>query len=138
MARRDIYHELVKTALINDGWEITDDPYQIKVGGIYQEIDLGAERLIAAERESEKIAIEVKSFVDKSHLTSFHEALGKFRNYRRALRKKEPERVLFLAVPENVYNKFFQKPFIQEAVIEEELRLIIYSIQEENIVSWIK
>ena len=138
MARRDIYHELVKTALIKDGWEITDDPYQIKVGGIYQEIDLGAERLIAAERESEKIAIEVKSFVDKSHLTSFHEALGKFRNYRRALRKKEPERVLFLAVPENVYNKFFQKPFIQEAVIEEELRLIIYSIQEENIVSWIK
>ena len=138
MARRDIYHELVKTALINDGWEITDDPYQIKVGGIYQEIDLGAEKLIAAERESEKIAIEVKSFVDKSHLTSFHEALGKFRNYRRALRKKEPERVLFLAVPENVYNKFFQKPFIQEAVIEEELRLIIYSIQEENIVSWIK
>jgi XisH protein len=82
MARRDIYHEHVKEALINDGWEVTRDPYQIKVGGIYQEIDLGAEKLIAAEREKDKIAVEVKSFIDKSPLTSFHEALGKFRNYK--------------------------------------------------------
>jgi nicotinamide riboside kinase len=118
MARRDIYHEHVKEALINDGWEVTHDPYQIKVGGIYQEIDLGAEKLIAAEREKE--------------------ALGKFRNYSRALRQKEPDRILFLAVPENVYNKFFQKPFIQEAVIEEELHLIVYSTTEAIIISWIK
>ncbi len=138
MARRDIYHEHVKEALINDGWEITHDPYQIKVGGIYQEIDLGAEKLIAAEREKDKIAVEVKSFIDKSPLTSFHEALGKFRNYSRALRHKEPERILFLAIPENVYNKFFQKPFIQEAIVEEQLHLIVYSTTEANIVSWIK
>ena len=137
MARRDAFHEHVKIALANDGWLITHDPYKIKVGGVYQEIDLGAEKLIAAERNDEKIAIEIKSFLNKSHLADFHEALGKFRNYRRALRKKEPERRLILAVPETVYNKFFIKPFIQEAIIEEELHLLVYSTVETIIVSWI-
>ncbi|NMG60676.1 XisH protein, partial [Geitlerinema sp. P-1104] len=27
MPARDIYHEQVKTALIREGWTITDDPY---------------------------------------------------------------------------------------------------------------
>ena len=138
MARKDIFHEHVKRALEADSWIITDDPYKIKVGGIYQEIDLGAERLIAAEREHEKIAVEVKSFIDKSPMSNFHEALGKFINYRRALRKKEPNRVLYLAIPEPVYNKFFSKPFIEEAVVEESLYLIIYSIEETKITLWIK
>lgn len=29
---KDIYHELVKQALINEGWEITHDPYYLSVG----------------------------------------------------------------------------------------------------------
>ena len=62
MARRYFFHEHVKQALINDGWIITHDPYKIKVGGIYQEIDLGAEKLIAAERDNIKIAVEVNGF----------------------------------------------------------------------------
>lgn len=138
MARKDSFHDQVRTALENEGWLITDDPYKIKVGGIYQEIDLGAEKLLAAERGIEKIAVEVKSFIDKSHMASFHEALGKFRNYRRALRKIEPDRMLFLAVPEPVFNKFFSKPFIQEAILEEELHLIVYGVVEPIIVSWIR
>ena len=55
---RDIIHNLVKNALINDGWNITHDPYPVKVGGFEMEVDLGAENLVAAEREGEKIAIE--------------------------------------------------------------------------------
>ena len=55
---RDIIHNIVKNALINDGWSITHDPYPVKVGGFEMEIDLGAENLVAAEREGEKIAIE--------------------------------------------------------------------------------
>lgn len=138
MARKDVFHEHVRKALEKEGWLITDDPYKIKVGGIYQEIDLGAEKLFAAERGTEKIAVEVKSFLDKSPLSDFHEALGQYSNYRRALRKKEPERVIFLAVPLPVYTTFFSKPFIKEAVVEEDLKLIVYSIIEETIAAWIQ
>ena len=62
---RDKYHDHVKEALIKEGWKITHDPYKIKVGGRKAQIDLGAEKLIAAEKENELIAVEVKSFLEK-------------------------------------------------------------------------
>lgn len=58
------------------------------------QIDLGAERLLGAQREGEQIAVEVKSFVAPSAVSEFHTALGQFLNYRVALKIKEPQRLL--------------------------------------------
>ncbi len=63
---KDFYHDNVRIALEKDGWKITDDPYRMKIEEIGYEIDFGAEPLIAAEKEENKIAIEVKSFVGAS------------------------------------------------------------------------
>jgi hypothetical protein len=68
MARRDLLHESAKHALQKDGWLITHDPYILPFGLSVVEIDLGAERLIAAERGTERIAVEVKSFLADSTL----------------------------------------------------------------------
>ena len=59
---KDIYHDIVKNAVIKDGWEVTHDPMTLldKPLKIDYEIDLGAEKFIAAERGTEKIAIEIK------------------------------------------------------------------------------
>ena len=74
---RDIYHEHVKEALIKDGWTITHDPYYLDVGNSSPvEIDLGAERLISAERDSEKIVVEIKSFLNRSLTYDFYGAYG--------------------------------------------------------------
>jgi hypothetical protein len=62
MPAKDIYHEVVKNALIKDGWQITHDPLLIRLTKKKLYVDLGAERLIAAERNTEKIAVEIKSF----------------------------------------------------------------------------
>ncbi len=59
---RDKFHQEVRQALIKDGWTITDDPLYIKVGKIPIHIDIGAEKLIGAEKEGEKIAVEIKTF----------------------------------------------------------------------------
>lgn len=59
---RDIFHNNVKEALIKEGWAITNDPLSFKVGNVSVQIDLGAERLIAAERGTDKIAVEIKTF----------------------------------------------------------------------------
>ena len=59
-------------------------------------------------------------------------------NYREALDKQEPERVLFLAVPDNVHETFFKKQFILEILQKFELKLITYNIETEEIVKWIK
>lgn len=105
----DRFHQVVKTALKSDGWTVTHDPLEIKVGGVDMEIDLlGAERLLAAERGHDKIAVEVKSFLARaSAISEFHTALGQFINYRAALRREDPDRILYLAIPNLVYHTFF-------------------------------
>lgn len=60
---KDKFHECVKNALIKEQWKITHDPLELQVGRVDMEIDLGAERIIAAERQGDKMAVEVKSFL---------------------------------------------------------------------------
>ena len=100
MPTKDIFHDAVKNALEKDGWIITEDSIYLDFGGVEIFIDLGAEKLIAAEREGEKIAVEIKSFVGGSAISQFHTALGQFINYRTALSQEEPERELYLAIPQ--------------------------------------
>lgn len=63
---RDVFHDQVKEALTKDGWEITHDPYPLTHLKRKMEIDLGAEKIIAAEKDSVKIAVEIKSFLSHS------------------------------------------------------------------------
>jgi hypothetical protein len=133
---KDLFHDVVKTALIKDGWQITDDPFFVKVGGVEFFIDLGAEKLFAAERNGEKIAVEVKSFINTSSISDFHVAIGQFINYRVALKVADPERKLFLAVPNTAYKTFFQKEFPRMVIQEYQIELFVYDIKNEVIVSW--
>ncbi|AUT01413.1 fatty-acid oxidation protein subunit alpha [Nostoc sp. CENA543] len=137
MSAKDIFHEVVKIALHKDGWQITHDPLLFNVGGVKMSIDLAAEKLIAAERKDEKIAVEVKSFLERSSaISEFHTALGQFINYRAALRRRDPERVLYLAVPLTTYRTFFQLEFPQEMVEENRVKIIVYDVENEVIVEW--
>ena len=136
MVARDRFHDAVKLALEKDGWRITDDPLSFRFGGIDVHIDLAAERLIAAERKGEKIAVEVKSFLEASVVSAFHTALGQFMNYRAILRRKEPERALYLAVPTIIYDDFFQRKFTQIVIEDYQLSFIVYDVVTEEIVLW--
>ncbi|MFK0731193.1 MAG: element excision factor XisH family protein [Gloeotrichia echinulata HAB0833] len=136
MAARDLFHSVVKDALIKDGWQITHDPFMVDYGDVQMQIDLDAERLIAAIKDKEKIAIEIKSFIKPSAISEFHTALGQYLNYRRALRVQEPNRILYLAIPNQTYDEFFRLRFIQEGVEEFQMRLLIYDIEDRTIVAW--
>ena len=134
---KDRFHQVVKIALAKDGWNITHDPFPIKVGGVEIEIDLGAERLLAAERGDEKIAVEVKSFLaTASAISEFHTALGQFINYRAALRRENPDRILYLAIPNLVYNSFFQLEFPASMLKENSVKIIGYDTELEQILLW--
>jgi XisH protein len=137
MGAKDLFHNAVKVALQKEQWVITDDPLKLEVGGTKLEIDLGAERLLAAERQGEKIAIEVKSFLGDSPLTDYHAALGQFLNYRLALEINEPERTLYLAIPLNVYEAFFQREFAQLSIERYQIKRIVYDPKNEVITQWI-
>jgi len=138
MASRDKFHEIVKQALIQEGWTVTDDPLQLKYGGIDLFVDLAAERLITAEKENEKIAVEVKCFLSDSITYEFHSAIGQCFNYKIILKEIQPDRVLYLAVPSEVYHSYFESMFAQKIINEMELKIIVYDSEEEMIEKWIK
>ncbi|MGF2037768.1 MAG: XisH family protein [Nostoc sp. CmiVER01] len=137
MSARDRFHELVRTALEKEGWIITHDPYHIDLGFVDFYIDLGAELLLAATKDEEKIAVEIKTFLAASTISEFHTAIGQFINYRIALEDDDPERRLYLAVPLDVYKRFFRYPFIQTVIVRNKIPLLVYDTEKQEIAEWI-
>ncbi|MEH1809679.1 XisH family protein [Nostoc sp.] len=136
---KNVFHLQVKKALIKDGWIITHDPFTIRVSeAIKLQIDLAAENAIAAERNTEKIAVEIKSFIADSDISEFHTAFGQYLNYSQAIEEKEADRVLYLAVPIETYQDFFQLSFVQRTLDRYQVKLIIYDPKREEIRLWIK
>jgi XisH protein len=136
MPAKDFFHKTVKTSLEKDGWTITDENLFIEVEDVDFYIDLTAEKILVAEKTGKKIAVEVKSFLGASDVTEFHSALGQCLNYRSALRLTEPDRTLYLAIPEDVYKEFFIRRFIQRVIVEHQLKLLIFNPTQEEIVQW--
>ncbi|NJN10524.1 MAG: fatty-acid synthase [Richelia sp. RM2_1_2] len=100
MPAKDFYHDIVVAALIDDGWEITDDPLILSYGGRELYVDLGAEKTtIAAQKDNLKIAVEIKSFLKPSPVRDLEEAVGQYGVYQSILTDIASERILYLAVP---------------------------------------
>lgn len=137
MSARDKYHELVRQALQQDGWTITDDPLILEAGRRKVQVDLGAERLLGAEKAGEKIAVEIKSFTGISALQDFYNALGQFNFYQFALERKMPERILYLAVPSDVFEEFFSEDFIESLLKRYQVRMFVYQTSHPKIEAWI-
>ena len=134
---KDIFHDVVCSGLEKEGWTITDDPLFLRLGDAKIYIDLGAEKLLAATKEDEKIAVEIKTFVNDSVMFSFHVAVGQYINYQVALDNLDPSRILYLAVPEVIYDTFFQSILVQSVLEKHQINLIIYDPESEVIVRWL-
>jgi len=101
-------------------------------------IDPGAERLtISAEREGERIAVEIASLVADSPVRDLQEAVGQFVVYRALLSQVEPERALFLGVPTRVYDSVLSEPLGQLVAADVRLRLLVFDPQPPKVVRWI-
>ena len=134
---KDKIHYFVKEALIKNGWKITHDPYYLKVLDVEQEIDLGAEEIVAAEREGKKIAVEIKSFLKGSFINEFHRVLGQYLNYEMSLEEQEPDRELYLAISSFVYENYFHKAAIKKAIKKYSIKIIVLDIENQDFTSWI-
>ena len=136
MAAKDRFHDAVKQALLKDSWVITADPLILKIDKVKFEVDLAAEKVFAAEKAGQKIAVEIKSFLNPSAVADFHSALGQFLNYRLGLQMTEPDRTLYLAIPIDIFESFFQERFTQEAIKQYQVKLIVYEPIQEVIIEW--
>jgi len=136
MPAKDIYHEIVKNALIKDGWTITHDPLKLKWGVKDMYVDLGAERLVAAEKGGQQIAVEIKSFVGLSEVNDLENAMGKYVVYHSVMTRTEPNRVLYLAVHQEAFSDVFEDPLGKLLLEDYGVRLIVFDSQKEEILKW--
>ena len=125
MPALDHYHEHVRNALVKDGWIITDDPLILQLGERTWYMDYGAERLLAAERGVEKIAVKIKAFRNPSPIADLEQAIGQYSLYEDVLRLVE-------AVTE-----IFSEPIGQLALQRRIKRAFMFASDTEEIVQWI-
>lgn len=137
MPAKDIYHNQVKTALVKDGWTITHDPLLIRLTKKKLYVDLGAERILAAERGAEKIAVEIKSFTRPSDMKDLEEALGQCMLYSRLLARYDPDRKVYLAVTDEVYRSVFEEEAGQILIEDGLLSLITFDADREELIRWV-
>jgi hypothetical protein len=136
MPAQDTFHSAVKVALQKDGWTVTDDPLTLEIGVRQLYVDLGAEKLLAARKENQEIAVEIKTFLGASSVTEFHLAVGQFLNYRSILRRQQPNRKLYLAVPTAAYDSFFNEELARISIEDYQIQLVVFSPEQEEIVLW--
>ncbi len=137
MPARDLYHDAVKNALVKDGWKITHDPLTLRWGKKDLFVDLGAEKLLAAEKGEDKIAVEVKGFLGRSEVADLEQALGQFALYRKILEIKEPDRRLYLAIRELVFNELFEEPIGKLLLDSEMVQILVFGEENEEVLQWI-
>jgi XisH protein len=140
MPVRDSIHDLIKTALIQDGWQITNDPYVISYGERFLFVDLAAiesSGVIGAEREGKSIAIEIKQFRGQSAIADLEQAIGQYMLYKLLLSQVDLGRDLYLAIPEISYDSIFSEPVGELVIRDLPLKLIVVSLLTGEIVRWI-
>ncbi len=135
---RDKYHFQFRQALEKENWHVTHDSFDFSIGEVDFEIDLGAEQILAAEKEGRVIAIEIKSFLEDSPVSAFHKAMGQYGNYLVGLSFYDPSRKLYLAIPDAIYNTFFQRPFVRLICKMKSIKIITFDPQTETIIQWIE
>ncbi len=137
MAAKDIIHDAVREALKNDGWTITHEPYTIEYETIKLSADLAAEPVLAAERDGQKIVVEIKSFIGRSPVQDLKLALGQYNLYVAYLEILAPERKLYLAVSRRAYQEFFEQAAIQVPLHRYQVKLMVVDLEQKEIVQWI-
>jgi hypothetical protein len=133
---KDIIHLPVKKAIAKAGWTVTHDQYTVQFAEFTMYADLAAERVIAAQRGKDKIAIEIKSFVKRSAVQDVRDALGQYVMYHAYLAKIEPDRKLYMAVSARAYRDVFSLKAVQFLVQQFTIALIVVDIEREEIVVW--
>lgn len=135
---KDKIHAVIRTAIQKEGWKITDDSFYIPIDTTTLAVDLGAERLIGAIQNENKIVIEIKTFTRQSLMYDFYAAFGQYIIYRDALMEQQKNRTLYLALSENKYNQLLTKPFLIRRIVQHNIKLIVVNLFSKQIVQWIE
>jgi hypothetical protein len=137
MPAKNLYHDAVVDALKADGWTITADPLRLTVGVRRLYVDLGADKAaVAAEKEGRKIAVEVQSFLSNSDIDDLERAVGQYVIYRIMLDQTDRDRVLYMAVTEDVFKGILSEELGKLVIDGLKMRVIAFDPKTKRITQW--
>ena len=100
-------------------------------------MDLGAEKRLTAEREGQRIAVEIKNFLSRSPVKDLESTLGQYIPSQRIMAFRGDERPLYLAIRDDVYLDIFSEPIGRIFIENHQLKIIVFDSITEEIVRWI-
>jgi len=137
MSTRDLYHDLVKNALRNDGWRVTYDAMPLKGRTVSEATEDWTTQLLAAEKDERKIAVAVNSFIGRSDLAALTQALEQLAGSRARLQAMESDHVLYLAVRQATYHDGFASAEGTLLLARQHIQLLVFAPRTETIVQWV-
>jgi hypothetical protein len=136
MPAKDAFHETVINALRKDGWHIRADPMHLKWGKRDFFVDLATEKFFFANKGERHIAVGVKSIRADSAMADLEHTLGQFLIYRSILKRREPQRKLYLAVDLNTFRNIFEDDIGLLIIEDYVIPLIVFNPQTEEVIEW--
>lgn len=137
MPTRDLYYDLVKNALRQDGWRITHNVLPLKIEAKIGAEALWATQLLAADKDERKIAVAVNSFVGRSDPADLAQMLGQLAISRPSLHALDADRVLYLAVRHATYSACFAGLDGAHLLARYHVQLLVFDPRTEAIVHWV-
>jgi hypothetical protein len=132
----DVCEPAVIRALEKAGWVVVDHPATIHLGrgkGNFIYADL---RLRRHDSNQTIIIAEVKCFT-RGLLDEFYHAVGQYVVYRNVLRLNNIATSVYLALPQHIYDTFFQRAFVQATLDDIHMKLVIVDLEKEEATEWI-
>ncbi len=96
------------------------------------------ERIIAIERNTEKLAVEIKSFLGQNFSHEFYEAMGQYDNYFFALAEIDPNHEVVVAISTTIFESFFQRKYVQRLLELKRIPVVVIDIENQTIEQWIR
>ena len=138
MPQRDRIHDAVKNALVKDGWTITADPFSMRYEELRVMADLAAEKSLLAERGTESIVVEIKTFGGRSFVRELEMALGQYFLYERILARLQLPHRLYLATSQIAYDAFLVADGARAMLQDGTVSLIVVNLEQERVTQWIE
>jgi hypothetical protein len=100
-------------------------------------IDLAAEQAVTPFPTGiRRIAMEIKTFSSPSVMADLHNAVGQFVVYRNILSELQPERELYLAIPESAWQVLIQGGIGISVLRKDVQRILTFDADREEIIRW--
>ena len=71
-------------------------------------------------------------------INELHSVVGQYLNYFLGLKRAEPDRILYIALPQNIYEKLENLPLLADLRTAINLKFITFDIDNQEIISWIR